>query len=634
MNFDNTPIRRRLMAIILGTSGVVLLITCSAFMAQEFITFRRTAVQQLSTLGEIIATNSTAALAFDNLADATEILGALKAERHIEFACLYRSDGKIFAVYPANAPLVLFPTRPADDGYRFEDGRLIGFAPIAELKGRRLGTLYLNSDMGAMYERLRLYGEVALLVVIVCCVVAYSLSRKLQQQISRPILALAETAKAVSDRRDYAVRAQKIGEDELGLLTDAFNHMLGQIQEQNLALQQAYDNLRRTQQAITQQERLGALGQMASGIAHDINNAISPASLYIESLLSKELNLSPRAREYLTIIQRAIDDVAETVSRLREFYRPRESQLVLALVDLNKMIEHVVDLTRVRWKNISQQKGVMIEVKVEPAPQLPPILGVESEIREALINLIFNALDAMPEGGVLRVGTRYPQRAINAAPTDQPFIAVEITDTGIGMDEETRRRCLEPFFTTKGERGTGLGLAMVYGTLRRHQAQIEIDSEIGKGTTMRMLFPLPQHELKTEAQPAQALSRRFLRRILVIDDDRVLLRSLRETLEDEGHEVTTANGGREGLDLFFASLATGQPFALVITDLGMPQVDGREVARAIKAAAPATVVFLLTGWGLRLTAEGDIPPEVDRVLNKPPKLRDLQDALSSLPPVG
>lgn len=619
------------MAIILGTSGVVLLITCTAFMGHEFMTFRQTAVQQLSTLGEIIATNSTAALAFDNQTDATEILAALKAERHIESACLYGPEKKIFAIYPSSASLASFPTNPDTDGYRFERGHLIGFAPVAELKGRRLGTLYINSDMGAMYERLRLYGEVALAVVAACCLVAYALSRKLQQQISRPILALAETAKAVSDRRDYAVRAEKLGEDELGLLTDAFNHMLGQIQEQNLALQQAYDNLRRTQQAVTQQERLGALGQMASGIAHDINNAISPASLYLESLLLKETNLSPRARDYLTTIQRAVDDVAETVSRLREFYRPRESQLVVASVDLNKMLDHVVDLTRVRWENISQQRGIVIEVRVDQASRLPAILGVESEIREALTNLIFNALDAMPEGGVLSLRTQFIKSVTDREDAAPPSVSVEVADTGVGMDEETKRRCLEPFFTTKGERGTGLGLAMVYGTLRRHNARIEIESELRRGTTMRLLFPLPEAELHVPTVAGTLPSTRPLLRILVVDDDHVLLRSLRETLEGEGHEVTPAQGGQEGIDLFLAEQAAGRPFAVVMTDLGMPKVDGREVVRAVKAASPTTPILLLTGWGMRITAEGDIPPGVDRVLNKPPKLRDLQDALSSLP---
>ncbi|MES1166712.1 MAG: CHASE sensor domain-containing protein, partial [Pseudomonadota bacterium] len=319
MSFRNLPIQRKLMTIILGTSGVVLFLTCAAFISYEFVTFRKNAVQQLSTLGEIVAANSTAALAFDNQDDATEILTALQAERHIVAAGLYDRQGRLFSRYPFNAPEAAFPPAPREDGYRLEAGHLVGFVPIIQVKGsQRLGTLYLKSDLEAMYERLRLYGGIALLVIGVSSLVAYALSRKLQQQISRPILALAETAKAVSDRRDYSVRAQKLDEDELGLLTDAFNHMLGQIEVQNLALQKAYDDLRQTQQAIMQQERLRAVGQMASGITHDINNAISPASLYVEALLEREPNLSARSRDYLTMTQRAIDDVAQTVSRLRE----------------------------------------------------------------------------------------------------------------------------------------------------------------------------------------------------------------------------------------------------------------------------------------------------------------------------
>ena len=167
------------------------------------------------------------------------------------------------------------------------------------------------------------------------------------------------------------------------------------------ALQQAYDDLRQTQQAVMQQERLRALGQMASGIAHDINNAISPVALYTESLLENEPNLSARARDYLETIQHAIEDVAATVARMREFYRQREPQLTLTPVQLNRLIQQVLDLSRARWSDMPQQRGLMIELETELAPDLPAIMGVESEIREALINLVFNAVDAMPDGGTL-----------------------------------------------------------------------------------------------------------------------------------------------------------------------------------------------------------------------------------------
>ena len=170
------------------------------------------------------------------------------------------------------------------------------------------------------------------------------------------------------------------------------------------ALQQAYDDLRQSQQAILQQERLRALGQMASGIAHDINNAISPVTLYTESLLETEPNLSDRARDYLSTIQRAMEDVAQTVSRMREFYRQREAQLSLFPLHLNRVITQVVNLTRVRWSDMPLQNGVVIEMHSELTENLPAILGVEGEIREALTNLIFNAVDALPEGGAIKIG--------------------------------------------------------------------------------------------------------------------------------------------------------------------------------------------------------------------------------------
>jgi PAS domain S-box-containing protein len=386
------------------------------------------------------------------------------------------------------------------------------------------------------------------------------------------------------------------------------------------ALQQAYDDLRQTQQTVMQQERLRALGQMASGIAHDINNAISPIALYTESLLETEPNLSQRARGYLEISQRAIEDVAQTVARMREFYRRDEIQPAVTPVDLGRLVQQVLDLTRARWSDMPNQRGVTIHLRLELSPRLPVVAGVESEVREALTNLIFNALDAMPEGGTLTLRTRAPASG---------QVEVEVGDTGAGMDEDTRRRCLEPFFTTKGERGTGLGLAMVYGIVQRHNARIEIDSTPGAGTTVRLRFPqaaVTEGGLLPES--SNAIPGRL--RLLVVDDDPLLIRSLRDSLESDGHSVTTANGGQEGIDAFRASLESVQRFAAVFTDLGMPNVDGRKVASAVKGLSPETPVILLTGWGQRLDIEGGAPAHVDRMLSKPPKLRELRATLSAL----
>ena len=256
-------------------------------------------------------------------------------------------------------------------------------------------------------------------------------------------------------------------------------------------------------------------------------------------------------------------------------------------------------------------------------------MGSEVEIRDALTNLIFNAVDAMPEGGILTLRTRVLASGATGADATRQ-VSVEVADSGIGMDDETRRRCLEPFYTTKGERGTGLGLAMVYGMVQRHSAELEIDSAVRHGTTVRLIFAAAD-ALTLEAtqhlrvlQPAQRL------RILLVDDDPLLIKSLRDILEQDGHAVTVADGGQRGIDTFGAALTARTPFSVVITDLGMPYVDGRKVAASIKAASAHTPVILLTGWGKRLLAENDIPPHVDRVLSKPPRLVEVRAALAEL----
>jgi CheY-like chemotaxis protein len=367
---------------------------------------------------------------------------------------------------------------------------------------------------------------------------------------------------------------------------------------------------------------------MASGIAHDINNTISPISLYVESLLGHETGLSDRARQELTIILTAIEDVAQTVARMREFYRPREPQLFLTHVDLNTLVRQVIDLTHSRWSDVPLKRGVAIDVKTELSPDLPAIVGSDGEIRDALTNLVFNAIDAMPEGGTLTLQTSVVLPNHSDGDLSR-YVSVEVRDTGVGMDEDTRRRCIEPFFTTKGERGTGLGLSSVYGVVQRHSGQLQIDSERGRGTAVRLTFPVSAdkpisggRQLPTRA-PARGL------RILVVDDDPLITTSLQKTLGDEGHFVTVAQGGQAGIDAFVASTQLGDPFAVVITDLGMPYVDGRKVAAAIRAAS-STPIILLTGWGQSLIAEKDVPTGVDRVLSKPPRLTELRVALAEL----
>jgi PAS domain S-box-containing protein len=386
------------------------------------------------------------------------------------------------------------------------------------------------------------------------------------------------------------------------------------------ALQEAYQDLRQTQQTVMQQERLRALGQIASGIAHDINNALSPAALYTQSMLTHEAKLSERAREQLVVIQRAIEDVAHTVQRMRAFYLPSGFELTLTPVNVNQHVLEVVDLTRARWSNMPQERGIVVEVETRLQPDLPHILGAESELRDALTNLLLNAVDALPEGGLVTMRTRVDAR--------DEHVILEVEDNGIGMTETTRSRCLEPFFTTKGERGTGLGLSMVFGMAQRHGGELEIESELGRGTLMRLTFPKSSTALTARERSLDAPARKL--RILLVDDDPMLLRSLRDALELDEHEVVTAEGGQLGIDAFSAEIKSGRSFDAVITDLGMPHVDGRKVATKIRAMGGNVPIIMLTGWGHRLIATADQPEHVDRVLSKPPKMAELRSTLAEL----
>lgn len=392
-------------------------------------------------------------------------------------------------------------------------------------------------------------------------------------------------------------------------------------------LRKAYEELRQTQQAVMEQERLRALGQMASGIAHDINNAVSPVVGYAEILLRSATD--PTTARHLQSIKTAGEDISHIVARLREFYRVREKGDELSRIKLNDLVRQVVDLTRPRWRDIQQEHGVAIQIKLELAKSLPDVIGNASELREALTNLVFNATDAMPRGGVLtlRTSVRTPWGDGLAEGTRE--VVMEVCDTGIGMDAETRQKCLEPFYTTKGDRGTGLGLAMVYGVVQRHNCQLEIESELRKGTTMRVIFPPGEGLLSEDPALSPAAVEVSPMRILYIDDEPLLRDLMKSMLGSHGHRVQVADDGESGLGAFRNARDRSEPFDVVITDLGMPYMDGRQVAHMLKTESPTTPVIMMTGWGSMLE-EDEEPLYVDSVISKPPQMMEISKALHNL----
>jgi PAS domain S-box-containing protein len=396
-------------------------------------------------------------------------------------------------------------------------------------------------------------------------------------------------------------------------------------------LQNAYDELRLTQQSVMKQERLRALGEMASGIAHDINNSLSPVVVYSELLLRNENTSRDQLQKYLSNIKTAGEDIAHIVARMREFYRRRDDREPRFALDLNQLAQQVIELTRPRWRDIPQERGIVINVETDFHASLPTILGNGSELREALTNLLLNGIDAMPAGGTLTLRSRPTSLKARPFHSKRPtHVLFEISDTGLGMDEETRNRCLEPFFSTKGQRGTGLGLAMVYGVMERHEAHIEIDSELHKGTTIRLIFPTGKAPAVQTIDPEEEESLLTALRILCIDDEPLLRELMREILEADGHTVVLADGGQKGLEVFRLARDEGMPFHVVFTDLGMPYVDGRQVASTMKKESPETPIIMLTGWGTMMKADGAKPAQVDAVLSKPPRINELRETMARL----
>ncbi|MBI3967851.1 MAG: PAS domain S-box protein [Chloroflexi bacterium] len=400
----------------------------------------------------------------------------------------------------------------------------------------------------------------------------------------------------------------------LGVATDITERKTAEdaLREANARLQAALNELTAAQERLIRQEQLRALGEMASGIAHDFNNALAVIAGYTELLLTRsEFRSSPAVLvQHLQLILLAARDAGAVVDRLREFYRAREADEAFVPVNLNDLIAKVISLTRPRWKDQAQAAGITIHLETD-LREIPSVAGREVELREALTNLIFNAVDALPDGGTITLRTR----------SEGEHVVAEVSDTGAGMPPEVRARAFEPFFTTKGERGTGLGLAMVHGIVRRHGGTIDLDSQPGEGTTFALRLPAtaaedPKRDEAPAAGPAPL-------RVLVAEDEPSLRTILCAYLGIDRHAVETARDGREALALFERG-----GFDLVLTDRAMPGLGGDELAAAIKGRAPGTPVIMLTGLGGLMQAVGERPEGVDLILSKPVRLAELRAAIA------
>ncbi len=486
MAIRDWPIKRKLTAILLLISGLVLVLTSAAFVTYQVVTFRQTMRNNLATRAQILAANSTAALAFANEADAREILAALKADPHMVAAALYDRDGRVLATYPVAASADLIPAAPQPDGYRFEDGRLVGFTPVAQGANQRLGTLYIASDTKAVSDALRLSGIIAIVVLAIALLAAYALAAALQGRISAPILALAETATAASTRQDYSLRAPKFGEDELGTLTDAFNQMLGRIEEQKAELQQHAMKLEqrvaeRTGELEQRNEALrrnaaellaanNELDAFAYSVSHDLRAPLRSIDGFSQVLLEDYgAQLDEAGRDSLQRVRAASQRMATLIDDLLKLARVTRAEMRTERVDLSGMARDIVaDIQRTTPDR-------QVEFAIGP--------GLEAEGDARLLRVVLDNL--------LRNGWKYtgkqPQPRVEFTAVDENGGRVfVIKDNGAGFDMKYADKLFGVFqrlHSTAEFEGTGVGLATVRRIITRHGGRIWAEGIVDQGAT-------------------------------------------------------------------------------------------------------------------------------------------------------
>lgn len=370
----------------------------------------------------------------------------------------------------------------------------------------------------------------------------------------------------------------------------------------------------RIREQFSQMEKLSALGELASGVAHDFNNTL--AGILGRAQLLQRTDDPEKIRRGLDIIIKTAEDGAKTVKRIQDFARQRRDH-DFKLVSIDQILMEASEITRPRWKNCAEASNIHITLDLQIGSNAM-VMGDDSELREVLVNMVFNAIDAMPEGGTLTLSTR----------TADEQVVIKVVDTGVGMYPEVRSRIFDPFFTTKGKAGLGLGLAVSFGIIRRHAGNIEVESQYGKGTEFRVTLPIAEMaqtalvKRELDVQPLEqpsplevaAVSETVAGpiRLLVVDDEDFVRDLLQDILEGELCEVEVAEDGTQALALFRERAFDG-----VFTDVGMPGMSGWELAREIRQINKQIPIGIITGWGEIVGSTEQRAAGVDWVVAKP-----------------
>ena len=622
------------MVVILLTSSFALLLMGSALVVYERFTFRRSVERDMNVLGQIIGSNSTAALAFDDPKSAHEILSALLAEKQITAAAIYDNQGNLFASFPDTVPVNQLPRQPGPLGHKIERRQFVTFRPILQ-DGTRLGTIYLQADLGEMYARFRVYGWLLLSVGICSTLAAMVLAIRLQRRISNPILELAKLATAVSERHDYSVRGAKHGSDEIGQLTDAFNEMLARLGKSNAALAASEEELR-----LANKEKDNFLAVLS----HELRTPLTPV-LATVAMLQDDKTISERLQGDLDMIRRNIELEARLIDDLLDVNR-----IVHGKLDLNRQVVDLRDLVEHAMKSYCQVAAAKknIDCSMEITARKTHVFVDSSRLTQVLWNLLQNACKFTPPDGRISVKVYNESRPINLngrepATESTPLVdvIVEITDTGMGVAAETLPKIFKAFEQGSRSRGhafggLGLGLSISRAIMELHGGTITASSAgKDKGATFAVRLHTvkavsPETLVNAPSLFAGTVTARSLR-VLVVEDHADTAEQFARLLKRAGHEVVCATSIREAQQYAMITPAKDRScaFDVLVSDVDLPDGSGRDLMRNLAQLYPIYGIAI-SGHGMKEDVESSIAAGFSTHITKPVDWEKLKAALQQI----
>jgi len=627
----DTPLRKKLLVLVAAAASLALLLGAGAMLVYEVRTFRPRVQRDLETLALVMRANVHASLNFDDPVAATETLSTLEARPEIEAACVYTREGTRFACFGRADASPAPESTTAIPAVAFGERDLAILGPV-EHEGQTIGYLYMRRSLESLPLRLPEYGLMFATLTIALTFVTIVLTSVLGRAVADPILLLASTARNVTEREDYNLEVVAHGRDEVGELTRAMNAMLqairrreSELREVNRALEERGHELTRElaerrlvessreslESQLRQAQKMESIGHLAGGIAHDFNNLLTPILGYVHMSLSGIPAEAP-LRRYLSRVQEAAERARDLTRQLLAF--ARKQVLSMQQIDLGREVARFRDIVR---RMVRED----IEIVVRVAEGVPLVKADPTQVNQVLMNLVVNAQDAMPTHGTLTLSVSEvvvtPDEA-RASPDLEAgrFVLLEVRDTGVGMDEATRAQIFEPFFTTKGPgRGTGLGLATVFGIVKQHKGGIAVETAPGKGTAMRIFLPVAEgasagHPAPTP-MPAPAQGGET---VLVVEDEDLVRELARDVLQRAGYRVIDASRPSEAIA---RADEHGGVIDLLLTDVVMPEMNGRALHARLLERRPSLRALYMSGYSDNVLGDrGILEPGTD-LLEKP-----------------